>query len=98
MKITREDVEHVAKLARISVSDSEKETFSRQLSDIVSYIEKLNELNTDSVQPTSHVLDLYNVLREDVVREGLKPGDFLANAPDREGDFFKVPKIIEERT
>lgn len=97
MKISQEEVVYVAKLARLGVSESEKQVFSKQLSDILNYIEKLNELNTDSVEPTSHVLDIYNVLREDMVREGLKPDEGLGNAPDREEDFFRVPKIIEER-
>jgi aspartyl-tRNA(Asn)/glutamyl-tRNA(Gln) amidotransferase subunit C len=97
MKLSKEEVEHVAKLARLAVSEEEKEAFSRQLSEILTYIGKLNELDTSKVQPTSHVLDLSNVLRDDVIRESLSTTDVLANAPDRVNDFFRVPKIIEER-
>ena len=97
MKLSKEEVEHVAKLARLAVSEGEKEAFSRQLSEILTYIGKLNELDTSKVQPTSHVLDLSNVLRDDVIRESLSTTDVLANAPDRVNDFFRVPKIIEER-
>ncbi|HEY5649156.1 MAG TPA: Asp-tRNA(Asn)/Glu-tRNA(Gln) amidotransferase subunit GatC [Nitrospiria bacterium] len=97
MEISKQDVEHVAKLARLALSEEEKNVFTRQLSDILTYIGKLNELKTDGIEPTSHVLDLHTVLREDSVRESLKPDDFLSRAPDREGAFFRVPKIIEER-
>ena len=97
MNISKQDVEHVAKLARLSLSEDEKQLFTRQLSDILTYIGKLNELDTENVEPTSHVLDLHTVLREDAVRESLNPEEVLSNAPDREGSFFKVPKIIEER-
>lgn len=97
MKLSKEEVEHVAKLARLAVTEEEKDAFSRQLSEILTYVQKLNELDTSKVQPTSHVLDLSNVLREDVIRESLSPGDVLANAPDRVSDFFRVPKIIDER-
>jgi aspartyl-tRNA(Asn)/glutamyl-tRNA(Gln) amidotransferase subunit C len=97
MKLSKEEVEHVAKLARLAVSEAEKESFSRQLSEILSYIGKLNELDTSNIEPTSHVLDLSNVFRDDGVRESLPPSDVLANAPDSENDHFRVPKIIEER-
>jgi len=97
MKLSKEEVEHVAKLARLAVSEEEKEAISRQLSEILTYIGKLNELDTSKVQPTSHVLDLSNVLRDDAIRESLSTADVLANAPDRVNDFFRVPKIIEER-
>jgi aspartyl-tRNA(Asn)/glutamyl-tRNA(Gln) amidotransferase subunit C len=97
MKLSKEQVEHVAKLARLAVNEEEKEAFSRQLSEILTYIDKLNELDTSKVQPTSHVLDLSNVLRDDMIRESLSTTDVLANAPDRVNDFFRVPKIIEER-
>lgn len=97
MKLSKEEVEHVARLARLGVNEAEKESFSRQLSEILSYIGKLNELDTSKIEPTSHVLDLSNVFRDDGVRESLPPSDVLANAPDRVNDHFRVPKIIEER-
>ncbi|HET6466635.1 MAG TPA: Asp-tRNA(Asn)/Glu-tRNA(Gln) amidotransferase subunit GatC [Nitrospiria bacterium] len=97
MKLSKEEVDHVAKLARLSVNDAEKEAFSRQLSEILTYIQTLNRLDTSKIQPTSHVLDLSNVLRDDAIRESLSVAEALANAPDRVDDFFRVPKIIEER-
>ncbi|MBI3994794.1 MAG: Asp-tRNA(Asn)/Glu-tRNA(Gln) amidotransferase subunit GatC [Nitrospirae bacterium] len=97
MKLSKEEVEHVAKLARLAVSEDEKEAFSRQLSEILTYVGKLNELDTSKVEPTSHVLDLSNVFRDDVVRESLPPVEALANAPDHDNNHFRVPKIIEER-
>lgn len=97
MKLTKEEVEHVAKLARLAVGEEEKEAFGRQLSDILTYVQKLNELDTASVEPTSHVLDLSNVFREDSAKPGLESEEALANAPEREKGFFRVPKIIEER-
>jgi len=97
MRLTKEEVEKVAKLARLAVSEEEKEAFSRQLSEILTYVGKLNELDTSKIEPTSHVLDLSNVFRDDIVRLSLPPADVLANAPDRDHDHFRVPKIIEER-
>jgi len=95
MKITVELVEHVANLARLEVSESEKELFARQLDAILTYVEKLNELDTTGVEPTSHVLPIKNVLRADEVKPSLPPDDALRNAPERSGDFYRVPKIIE---
>ena len=97
MKLNKKEVEYVAGLARIAISEKEKEVFSQQLSDILTYIEKLDELDIKHIEPTSHVLDLSNVLRDDVVREGLVNEDALANAPDSVDKVFRVPKIIEER-
>lgn len=97
MKLSKQEVEHVAHLARLTITEEEKEIFSRQLSEILTYIGKLNELDTSKVQPTSHVLDLSNVFREDAVRESLPITEVMANTPDRENGFFRVPKIIEER-
>ncbi len=95
MKITREDVEHVAMLARLRLSEEEIETFTRQLDKILTYVDKLNELNTEAVEPTSHPLSLDSALREDIVRESLDPELSLRNAPQRAGKAFKVPRVIE---
>jgi aspartyl-tRNA(Asn)/glutamyl-tRNA(Gln) amidotransferase subunit C len=95
--LTKEQVEHVAKLARLASSEEERALYSRQLSSILSYVEKLNELDTAAVEPTSHVLPLTNVFREDRARPSLAPEQALANAPDRAGDLFRVPKIIGEK-
>ncbi len=95
MKITRQEVEHVAKLARLELSDQEKEKLTDQLSNILTYVEKLNELDTKGVEPTAHVLDINNVMRSDVPEESLTQERALANAPEKAAGHYKVPKIIE---
>lgn len=94
MKITQEHVEHVAKLARLALSEEEKKKLSLQLSQILDYIETLNALDTSGVEPTSHVVPLSNIYREDRVRPCLSQEKALQNAPDSEEGFFRVPKII----
>jgi aspartyl-tRNA(Asn)/glutamyl-tRNA(Gln) amidotransferase subunit C len=94
--ITQEDVEHVAELARLELTAAEKEQFIAQLNQILTYMEKLNELDTTGVEPTSHVIPLSNVLREDEVRPSLDREAVLQNAPEESHFFFKVPRIIEE--
>ena len=88
-------IEHLASLARLSLSDKESELFGTQIESILEYIDKLNELDTENVEPTSHVIEINNVLREDIRRESLSRKDALMNAPDRTAKFFRVPKIIE---
>jgi len=88
-------IEHLASLARLSLSDKESELFGPQIESILEYIDKLNELDTENVEPTSHVIEINNVLREDIRRESLSREDALINAPDRTAKFFRVPKIIE---
>jgi aspartyl-tRNA(Asn)/glutamyl-tRNA(Gln) amidotransferase subunit C len=95
-KITRREVEHVARLARLALSEEEKELMTRQLDRILGYVDKLNELDTTQIEPTSHVIPMENVMREDAVRPSLSQDDALANAPDREPPFFRVPRIIED--
>ena len=95
MKITINEVEHVANLARLTFSQEEKELFARQLDGILSYVDKLNELDTKGVEPTSHVLPIKNVFKDDEPRQSLTPDEAIGNAPDRAGDFYRVPKIIE---
>lgn len=92
--LTRQEVEHVALLARLELTEEEKDLYTRQLQDILEYAARLNELDTTDVPPTSHVLPLCNVFREDDVGEHLSPEEVLANAPEREGGFFKVPRIV----
>jgi aspartyl-tRNA(Asn)/glutamyl-tRNA(Gln) amidotransferase subunit C len=89
------DVEHIAHLAKLRLSEEEEDTFGAQLSGILAYVEKLNELDTSGVEPTSHVLALGNVMREDILRPSLPTDEALLNAPDRADDFYRVPKIIE---
>ncbi|HET9844411.1 MAG TPA: Asp-tRNA(Asn)/Glu-tRNA(Gln) amidotransferase subunit GatC [Nitrospira sp.] len=97
MKITLEDVEKVAKLARLEVTPAEKEAFAKQLSQILTHVEKLREYDTTGVEPTAAVLGQVNAFRDDIVRSSLPVEKALANAPEREGDGFAVPKIIEDR-
>jgi len=88
-------VRRVAQLARLELSDREIIQFSTQLSAIVDYIEKLNELNTDGVEPLAHCLPVCNVFRTDEVLPSLTQEQALANAPDAENGYFKVPKVLE---
>ncbi|UCF30767.1 MAG: Asp-tRNA(Asn)/Glu-tRNA(Gln) amidotransferase subunit GatC [bacterium] len=95
MKITPELVEHIAHLARLELSGEEKVRMEAQLADILDYIGLLDELDTSDVPPTSHVMDVYNVFREDEVRPSLPVDKGLANAPEKAGTAFRVPRIIE---
>jgi len=95
-KITMQDVEHVARLSRLALTDQEKERMRRELDGILSYIDKLRALDTAGVPPTSHAVPMTNVMREDEPRPSLSQDEMLANAPERSGEFFRVPKIIEE--
>jgi aspartyl-tRNA(Asn)/glutamyl-tRNA(Gln) amidotransferase subunit C len=95
-KISLSQVEHVARLARIELSAADKERMRRELDGILSYIDTLRALQTDGVEPTSHAVPLTNVMREDEPRPSVPQTDMLANAPDPSGEFFRVPRIIEE--
>ena len=94
--ISREDVEHVARLARLALSEVESERMREQLSGILAYIDKLGALDTAGVEPTSHAVPMVNVMRDDDTRPCLGQGVALANAPDRSDAFFRVPRIIED--
>ena len=94
--IGRADVDGVARLARLHLTDAESERLREQLSAILSYIDKLRALDTERVEPTSHAVPLVNVMRDDAPEPCLPAEDMLANAPDRQGDFFRVPRIIED--
>jgi aspartyl-tRNA(Asn)/glutamyl-tRNA(Gln) amidotransferase subunit C len=95
-RITPAEVEHVARLARLELSEPEKERMRVQLDRILAYIDKLRALPTEGVEPTSHAIPILNVMREDEVRPCWPVEAMLANAPEREGDFVRVPRIIEE--
>ena len=95
-KIDKAQVKHIAKLARLEMEEEEVERFSEQLSSIVDYIEKLNELDTDLIEPLAHCLPIHNVFREDVAKESLGVERALSNAPEREEEYFKVPKILDD--
>ncbi|OGC11676.1 asparaginyl/glutamyl-tRNA amidotransferase subunit C [candidate division WOR-1 bacterium RIFOXYA12_FULL_52_29] len=91
----RIDVEHVAKLARLGLTDEEKKLFGPQLSAILGYAENLNQLSTGNVLPTSHAIPIKNVLREDKVIPCANVDDIMANAPDEADHMFRVPRIVE---
>ncbi|MHC4664590.1 MAG: Asp-tRNA(Asn)/Glu-tRNA(Gln) amidotransferase subunit GatC [Planctomycetota bacterium] len=95
-RIDAEQVRRVAKLSRLELTEAEVEEFSGQLNAILEYMEKMNELDTSSVEPLAHCLPVSNVFREDVARESLGTEKALANAPDKDGEFFKVPKILDD--
>ena len=95
-RIDAEQVRKVAKLARLELTEAEIEEFTGQLGAILGYVEKMNELDTTGVEPLAHCLPISNVFRADEVCESLGTEKTLANAPDRDGSFFKVPKILED--
>ena len=95
MEISPKDVEYLALLARLELTPEELQHFTTQLDEILAYVEKLKKVPTEGIPPTSHVLNLSNVFREDQVGKSLSPEDALSNAPSKEGSFFKVPKVIE---
>lgn len=97
MEISKEEVEQVARLARLEISDAEREAFSQQLSAILTYMEQLKRLDTEGVDPTATVLAQTNVFRDDVVCPSLPAEQALANAPEQTEGFFSVPKILEDR-
>jgi aspartyl-tRNA(Asn)/glutamyl-tRNA(Gln) amidotransferase subunit C len=95
MKITVADVEHVARLARLDLTADEKTLFAGQMDAILGYVEKLKELHTDDILPTSHAVPMENAFREDRSRPSIGVEKALANAPDRAESFYRVPKVIE---
>lgn len=93
--ITREEIQKVARLSRLALSDEEIDRYAHQLSDILNYAEALNKLDTSDVEPTSHSLSMTNVFRDDVPHTCLTPEEALANAPEAEDQSFRVPTIIQ---
>jgi len=96
MKISKDTVRHVAALARLEFKEDELEKFTEQLANILEHVEELNELDTSGVEPTFHVLDVSTPFREDVVKPWLSSDEALENAPEKDEDFFVVPKVIED--
>jgi aspartyl-tRNA(Asn)/glutamyl-tRNA(Gln) amidotransferase subunit C len=96
MRIQKEDVKKIAKLAKLQFSDDEIETFQGHLEEILDYVNKLNELNTDHVEPTYYVQHTGEVMREDQEKHSLPREEALKNAPAQDKGFFRVPKIIDE--
>ena len=95
MRLGREDVDHVALLARLELTDQERQQFTTQLNSILEHFEALTQLDTSGIEPTSHVIPLSNVLRPDEVRPSLPAEEVMANAPDRIAETFRVPRIVE---
>ena len=95
MKISVADVEHVARLARLELTEEEKILFAGQMGDILGYVETLKELNTEGILPTSHAVPMENAFREDLACPSIGIEKALANAPDRVDSFYRVPKVIE---
>ena len=95
MSISKKDVEHVAKLARLGLSEDEKDKLTKQLNDILTYAEKINKLNTDNVPPTSHSIPMQNVFRNDEVKPCENTPDIVANGPQTQETTFRVPKMLE---
>lgn len=96
MKLSRQEVEHIADLAKLRLADDEIERFQNQLSAVLEYVEMLTGLETGAVQPTTHVLPVGNVVRDDQVRGSYPRQDMLANAPDAVDGCFRVPLVLEE--
>ncbi len=94
MSVTIKDVEHIAKLAKLEFSESEKEKFTHQFNDILKYMEQLNSVDTTNVEPLAQVIELNNVFRDDVVKPSVSTDEALKNAPDKTDEHFKVPKVI----
>ncbi len=95
VKISRDEIRHVALLARLALDPAEEDAMTATLDAILTYMEKLGELDTSDVEPTAHILELPQAWRDDIVTNAPDTDALLANAPARDGDFFRVPKIIE---
>lgn len=96
MSVTKKDVEYIANLARLKFSDEELENFTSELNEILNYVEKLNELNTENIEPLSHPIENINVFREDQLKPSIDREEALKNAPSSTEEFFKVPKVINK--
>lgn len=94
MAVTREEVKRIAKLAKLSLTEVEEINLQKELSSILDYMDKLNEIDTNDVEPLSHPIPVENVFREDKVEKSISREDALKNAPDVTEEFFKVPKVI----
>ncbi len=95
MAISKEEVKYIANLARLGLDDKEVDHFQAQLEGILEYIDKLRKLDVSGIAPMAHVLDVKNVYRPDVVKPSIDPQDVLKSSPAKQGNFFKVPKVIE---
>ena len=98
MKLSREEVLHIARLARMGITDDEVDKLREQLSDILDNFEVLQQVNTDDVLPTAQSIALKNVIRDDTMSASYSPGDILSNAPRREQDYFKIHAVLEDES
>ena len=98
MAIDEKQVRHIAHLSRLALADDEIASFGKDLGDVLAYVEKLNEVNTDGVEPTAHALPVANVFRNDEPAESLGVDRTLQNAPEKAESYFKVPKVLDQRT
>ena len=97
MSVTKKDVEYIAELARLKLNEEEIKNYTVQLNEILTYVEKLNEIDTTNVEPLSHPVEENNVFREDVVKPSIDREIAFRNAPDRSELFFKVPKVLDKK-
>lgn len=97
MAVTKKDVEKIAELARLKFSEDELESFTPQMNEILSYMDKLNELNTENVEPLSHPVEQTNVFRKDEIKPSITTEEALKNAPAKDEHHFKVPKVIGDK-
>jgi len=93
-KLTEQQVRHVAKLARLKCTDDQIAKFTEQLASILEYVDQLDQVDTSAVEPLAHCLPVHNVFRQDEVQKSLSNDEALANAPQRDGEFFAVPKVL----
>jgi aspartyl-tRNA(Asn)/glutamyl-tRNA(Gln) amidotransferase subunit C len=98
MSVTIKDVEHIAKLAKLEFTGDEMEKFTHQINQILDYVEQLNKLDTADVEPLSHVIQLSNVFRTDEAKPSTSTDEALKNAPSKNEEFFKVPKVIGDKS
>lgn len=96
MSVNKNQVEQIAKLARLKFDENEIENLTKDMNKILDYMDQLNELDTDNIEPLSHPLDLSNVMREDKLKESISRDDVFKNAPSHNEEFFKVPKVINK--
>lgn len=97
MSVTKKEVEKIAELAKLKFSETELENFTHQMNEILKYMEKLNELNTDDVEPLAHPVEGTNVFREDKLKKSASTEDALKNSPIADDKYFKVPKVIQDK-
>ncbi len=95
MSVSEKDVQYIANLARLQVTNEEAKMYAKDMNSILEYMEQLNEVDTSNVEPLNHVIDLESRFREDEAKEPLSHEDALKNAPDADSDYFRVPKVIE---